>query len=216
MGKRGFVHMRIISELLFRLYEKKSKRLRRVVFALVYKVEGGELYSATLRKIFRVYHQVEIGMYTHGGCFVPGQMDKHTSIGRYSSIAMSARAMNRNHPMDFKSTHALFFNPAFQNTPEELIDYIPLSIGNDVWIGHNAILMPHVKKINDGAVIGAGAVVHSDVPPYAIVVGNPGRVVKYRFSADTVQELISSKWWEKSIGEIRTDISEFQKPYEKK
>jgi len=208
--------MSILAEALLRLYNRKIPRIRSLVTAMVKRLEGGEFYSVTLRKIFQVYHKVEIGLYTHGGCFVPGQMDKHTSIGRYSSIAMSARSMNRNHPMDFKSMHALFFNPAFQNTREELIDYTPLSVGNDVWIGHNAIVMPHVKKINDGAVIGAGAVVHSDVPAYAIVVGNPGRVVKYRFSIDTIQELLSSKWWEKSIEEIRSYIHEFQKPYEKK
>jgi acetyltransferase-like isoleucine patch superfamily enzyme len=140
-------------------------------------------------------------------------MDKHTSIGRYSSIAVTARAMNRNHPMEFKSMHALFFNPVFKNTSEELVDYIPLSIGNDVWIGHNAIVMPHVRKISDGAVIGAGAVVHHDVPAYAVVVGNPGRVVKYRFSTDTIQELLNSKWWEHPIEEIRPNISQFQRPF---
>lgn len=190
--------------------------MRGVITSIVRRLEGGDFYSVTLRKIFKEYHKVEIGLYTHGGCFVPGQMDKHTSIGRYSSIAVSARTMNRNHPVEFKSTHAFFFNPVLKNISEELVDYIPLSVGNDVWIGHNAIVTPHVRKISDGAVIGAGAVVHNDVPAYAVVVGNPGRVVRYRFSIDIIQELLSSKWWERSIEEIRSDISEFQRPYGKK
>lgn len=208
--------MSILADALFRFYGKKSSRIRGVITSIVRMLEGGDFYSVTLRKIFKEYHKVEIGLYTHGGCFVPGQMDKHTSIGRYSSIAMSARTMNRNHPMEFKSMHAFFFNPVLKNTSEELVDYIPLSVGNDVWIGHNAIVTPHVRKISDGAVIGAGAVVHNDVPAYAVVVGNPGRVVKYRFSIDIIQELLSSKWWERSIEEIRSNISEFQKPYGKK
>jgi acetyltransferase-like isoleucine patch superfamily enzyme len=205
--------MSILAEALFRFYGNNNSRTRGLITSIVRRLEGGEFYSLTLRRIFKEYHKVDIGLYTHGGCFVPGQMDKHTSIGRYSSIAVTARAMNRNHPMEFKSMHALFFNPAFKNTSEELVDYIPLSIGNDVWIGHNAIMMPHVRKISDGAVIGAGAVVHHDVPAYAVVVGNPGRVVKYRFSTDTIQELLNGKWWEQSIEEIRPNISQFQRPY---
>jgi serine acetyltransferase len=87
---------------------------------------------------------------------------------------------------------------------------IPLKIGNDVWLGHNSIIMPNVKEIGTGAVIGAGAVVNKDVPPYAVVVGNPARVVKYRFEKCVIEELLKSKWWEKSIEELKPHIREFQ------
>ena len=89
-----------------------------------------------------------------------------------------------------------------------------LTIGNDVWIGHNAIILSGVSSIGDGAVIGAGAVLYKDVPPYAVVLGNPARVVRYRFSAEKIEELLESKWWEKSIDELLPEIESFQKPLE--
>lgn len=204
----------LLSNLLYKLYKIHNNRIRKFILSLIYRIEGDELYSKTLRRIFKDYHKVEIGLYTHGGCFIPELIDKYTKIGRYCSIARPIRIMNRNHPMEFKSTHALFFDPFLKFAKKDLIEYIPLTIGNDVWIGHNAIIMPHVKNISDGAVIGAGAVVNKDVPPYAIVVGNPARVVRYRFSQSTIDKLLASRWWEKSLDEIKSNIQEFMQPYE--
>jgi acetyltransferase-like isoleucine patch superfamily enzyme len=113
--------------------------------------------------------------------------------------------------MELKSTHAFFFNPALGVCKEDLVAYTPLEIGNDVWIGHGAIIHPHVRRIGDGAVIGAGAVVNKDVPPYAVVTGNPSRIVRYRFSKKVIEELLASRWWEKSIGELKPHLQEFQR-----
>ncbi len=77
----------------------------------------------------------------------------------------------------------------------------PAVIGNDVWIGQNAVIMDGVH-VGDGAIVAAGAVVTKDVPPYAIVGGVPARVIKYRFDAGTIKELSELKWWELSDGEI--------------
>jgi acetyltransferase-like isoleucine patch superfamily enzyme len=197
-----------------RLYGIKNDRLRRSVRWLVCKLERGEFYSPTLREIFSRYHQVHIGMYTHGGAFRIGLMDRHTTIGRYCSIATTARVHNRNHPLQYKSTHGFFFNPRLGYSPQDSVAYIPLEIGNDVWIGHNAIIMPHVQRIGDGAVIAAGAVVNNDVPPYAIVVGNPARVVRYRFSPGVIRALLEEKWWENSIEELVPDLPEYLDDYE--
>ena len=71
----------------------------------------------------------------------------------------------------------------------------PVIIGNDVWIGTNAIILSGVT-VGHGAVIGAGAVVSKNVPPYAIVVGNPGRVIKYRFDSSTISRLLELAWWD--------------------
>jgi len=68
-------------------------------------------------------------------------------------------------------------------------------IGNDVWIGQDATILPGVH-IGDGVIIGANAVVAKDIPPYAIVVGNPGRVIKYRFDNKTIKLLLKLKWWD--------------------
>ncbi|HQZ84292.1 MAG TPA: CatB-related O-acetyltransferase, partial [Actinomycetota bacterium] len=168
---------------------------------LAVSLEGGDMRSPTLREIFRRFYGVEIGMYTHGGCFTPHAFGRGTSIGRYSSIARSAFAATLNHPMDRKSMHGYFFNPNLGYAADER-EYSELRIGNDVWLGHNSIIMAGVSTIGDGAVIGAGAVVFKDVPPYAVVVGNPGRVVRYRFSADMIAQLLEEKWWERDIEDL--------------
>jgi len=204
-----------MSNLLFKLYGINNSKIKSLIIKIIYKIEGGGCYSKTLRKIFKEYRGVDIGMYSDGGCFNEFHFDRHTTIGRYCSIARTAYALNRNHPMDYKSTHAFFFNPSLKFTKKDKIEYIPLKIGNDVWIGHNAIIMPHVKEISDGAVIAAGAVVNKDVPPYAVVVGNPSRVVRYRFSKGTIEKLLEEKWWEKSMEEIEVNFNEYSGPYEK-
>lgn len=188
----------------------KRNKARYVLLNYARRKEGGEFLSPTLRGVLQKYHHVKIGMYTHGGCFVAGNYDRYTTIGRYCSIAMTSRAMNRNHPLEFKSMHAYFFNPSLSVCEKDIVEYIPLEIGNDVWIGHNAIIMPSVKHIGDGAVVGAGAVVNKDVPPYGVVVGNPGRVVRYRFPEDKIRELLVEKWWDKDIDILKMSIDEFQ------
>jgi hypothetical protein len=83
--------------------------------------------------------------------------------------------VNVNHPLAFWSTSGLFFNPANGLCDSWLVEHDPLEIGNDVWIGANAVILPEVNRISDGAVIDAGAVVNRDVPAYAVVLGNPGQ-----------------------------------------
>jgi virginiamycin A acetyltransferase len=185
--------------------------LRTRVLNLLDRLEGGEFYSPTLRRIFRDYHNVEIGLYTHGACFVPRAIDRFTTIGRYCSIAHGVRTFNHNHPMNFKSTHAFFFNPHFGKCPNFNVEITHLVIGNDVWIGANALILPNTRNIGNGAVIGAGAVINKDVPPYAIVVGNPARVVRFRFPPKVIDELVASKWWEKPIEQL--NMGEFGRPF---
>lgn len=78
-------------------------------------------------------------------------------------------------------------------------------IGNDVWIGFRAMVLSGVT-IGDGAVIGAGAVVAADVPPYAIVVGNPAKVIRYRFPSGEIQKLLALRWWEWDVDKIKANI----------
>lgn len=194
------------------LYGRKRRIARSAAIRMAMMTEGGEFRSPTIREIFRTYHGVDVGEFTHGGCFVPHSFGPGTTIGRYSSIARTAFAATLNHPMDRKSMHGYFFNPTLGYT-HEARTYSSLTIGNDVWLGHNAIIMPSVGTIGDGAVIGAGAVVFKDVPPYAVVVGNPGRVVRYRFSKETIERLMQERWWEQSIEEIG-DLDSYLRPYE--
>lgn len=203
----------MVSKLLVGMYGINRRFIRNFILKFINNVEGGEVYSQTLRAIFQKYYGVEIGMYTHGGCFVPHSFSRNIKIGRYSSVANSAFAATLNHPMQFKSMHGFFFNSAMGVCTNERT-YNRLVIGNDVWLGHNSIIMPSVNSIGDGAVIGAGAVVFKDIPPYAVVVGNPGRVVRYRFSKETIEKLLAEKWWEKSLEELRPNIGEYTRAFE--
>ena len=78
-------------------------------------------------------------------------------------------------------------------------------IGNDVWIGQNAVILPGVR-IGDGAIIGANSVVGSDVDPYTIVVGNPAKPLRKRFDDELIGLLLKFKWWDKSVEEINSLI----------
>ena len=78
-------------------------------------------------------------------------------------------------------------------------------IGNDVWIGQNAVVLPGVH-IGDGAIIGANSVVGSDVAPYVIVAGNPARTIRKRFDDELIALLLRFKWWDKDIEEINALI----------
>lgn len=200
--------------LLYKGYGRANGRLRGFILRAALKLDGGEFYSQTARDILRGYHNVEIGMYTHGGCFTPGNFAPHTKIGRYCSIARDALSFNRDHPVDFKSTHGFFFNSKLHFCDQDKIEYNPLSIGHDVWIGSGAKILTPVSEIGTGAVIGAQAVVTRDVPPYAVMMGYPARVVRYRFSEDVIADLLASRWWEQDIDDLRPQMEEFSKPYE--
>ncbi len=80
-----------------------------------------------------------------------------------------------------------------------------LVIGNDVWIGYNATIMAGVT-IGDGAIIATNATVVKDVPPYAVVGGNPARVIRYRFSEEVINELLELRWWDQDIEWITANV----------
>lgn len=84
-------------------------------------------------------------------------------------------------------------------------------IGNDVWIGRDVTILPSVN-IGDGAVIGTGAVVNRDIPPYAIAVGVPAKVIKYRFTPDEIEKLLKIKWWNWTDEQIKKNIDLLYKP----
>jgi len=144
------------------------------------------------------YPQYEFGKGTYG---IPKVYDwgegSTLRVGAYCSIADGAQIfLGGEHRTDWVTTYPfpVFWEAAMgiQGHPRSKGDVI---IGNDVWIGTEATLLSGVK-IGDGAVIGAKSVVVKDVPPYAIVAGNPARVIKMRFDDDTIARLLRVKWWE--------------------
>jgi acetyltransferase-like isoleucine patch superfamily enzyme len=134
--------MSILSKLLYKLYTIRKKKLRCIILRAVVRFEGGEMLSPTLRRIFSDYHQIDIGLYSYGGCFDLGRITAQTKIGRYCSFAEGVCILNRNHPVEFKSTHPYFFNTTLGYVEKELIPMRHIVIGNDVWVGRNALILP--------------------------------------------------------------------------
>jgi virginiamycin A acetyltransferase len=131
------------------------------------------------------------------------------TCGKYTSIAGGCRLHGPdNHP--WVTDHKCVTNYPFGDKNPDW-DFPRSSgkgkvhIGNDVWIGEGVRILSGVK-IGDGAIIGAGALVSKDVPDYSVVVGNPGRVVKFRFSKHQIKVLQRVKWWSWSDEEVRQNI----------
>lgn len=152
-----------------------------------------------------------------------GSIINSTDIGKFCSIGPRVQIGLSPHPSrTFVSTYPGFYSEdntgCLLSFRENKIfdDAIPKTIiANDVWIGATAII-PGGVHIGTGAIVAAGAVVVKDVPSYAVVGGNPAKVIKYRFSEDQIQSLLRSEWWDWPIEKIRrhldvfSDIEKFQ------
>jgi acetyltransferase-like isoleucine patch superfamily enzyme len=200
----------MLANLLYKLYALNNRHLRDIIRSRVADIEGGAMYSKTLRKIFYTYHNIDIGMYSYGGCFSIRNIPAGTVIGRYCSFARDIYISRGNHPLSNKSTHPFFYHPIFGHVDKLLITRTKLIIENDVWIGQNAIILASVNKIENSAVIAAGAVVTKNVPPFAVVAGNPAKIIKYRFSRQVIDQITQSAWWEKDINVIKENRYEFE------
>jgi acetyltransferase-like isoleucine patch superfamily enzyme len=146
--------------------------------------------------------QAHVGDHTYGHPSVLSHWnDGFVSIGKYGSIAEQVVLLpGGNHRGDYVTTYPFrAFKDRFPASTAKDEDYPisrgPILIGNDVWLGVGCTILSGVT-IGDGAIIGARAVVSRDVPPYAIAVGNPARIVKYRFPAPIIARLLAIKWWD--------------------
>lgn len=122
-------------------------------------------------------------------------------IGSFCSIGSGASfimAGNQGHRSDWLSSYPFFYmqqEPAFAAASDAFMPAGNTVIGNDVWIGSEAMIMPGIS-VGDGAVIGSRAVITRDVEPYAIVAGNPAKVIRMRFPEEQVQMLLEMRWWD--------------------
>jgi len=128
-----------------------------------------------------------------------GEVYPNTYIGKYCSISTNVTLGALQHSLTRLTTAARFLGYAKKirseiETSQKKASKYETIIEHDVWIGVNAVIMSGLK-INVGAVIGAGAVVTRDVPPYAIVGGVPAKIIRYRFDEETIQQLIELNWW---------------------
>lgn len=169
------------------------------------KLPGKAVKDSSFEKPSRVEAQstilyTSVGRYSYCGY---GCTFINCRIGRFCSIADHVSAGLASHPMEWVSTSPAFYHGR-DSIPKDLasLDYDPSApqtvIGSDVWIGEGVHIRPGVS-IGNGAVIGMGSVVTHDVPPYAIVGGNPARVIRLRFPQDICDRLNASQWWERDM-----------------
>ena len=136
-----------------------------------------------------------IGRYTYSGNFTAIQ---EVEIGSFCSVSWGVSIGGGEHQLDSFTTHDVLYNNryGFTISDDKASDRYQqkCQLEKDVWIGANSVILRGVH-IGNGAVVGAGSVVTQDIPDYAIVAGNPAKVIRYRFSDDVIERLLSSKWW---------------------
>jgi phosphonate metabolism protein (transferase hexapeptide repeat family) len=149
----------------------------------------------------------------------------YSEIGNFVNIASFVRLNPGQHPMHRASQHHMLYRREMFGLGEDDSDYFAwrranrVTVGHDVWIGHSVTVMGGVT-IGNGAVIGSGAIVTKDIPPYAIAVGNPAKVIRYRFDSDVIKKLEQIAWWNWDHATIKeriekfNNIEEFLKEYE--
>jgi len=166
-----------------------------------------------------IIHDVSVGSH----CYVGTQSHvQYATLGSFVSIGPEVRIGLGIHPVHMVSTYPSFYAsrasavvPMARSTAVK--EYARVGIGSDVWIGSRAMIVDGVE-IGHGAVIAAGAVVTKDVAPYAIVGGVPARLIRYRFPAAIVADLLSIAWWawpDKLIRERAGDFADVEQFIEK-
>lgn len=161
-------------------------------------------------------HIQECSLDDYTYCAGYNQFD-YADIGKFCSIATFVRINPGNHPAFTRVAQHHFTYRSRQFGLADADDKAFFDwrrehkaiIGHDVWIGHNAVVMPGVR-VGDGAVIGTGAIVTHDVPPYAVVVGVPARVIRYRFDEDTIARIQRTRWWDWDHETLKLRLPDFK------
>lgn len=170
-----------------------------------------ELNSSTIDEYVNVAHHAQISNTEIGARTSVGRYSKiqNSKIGKFCSISWDVTIGAVEHPIHSVSTHAFPYRTLFGLTNKDIeLKHRNVNIGNDVWVGCGAIIMPGVT-IGNGAIIGAGAVVTKNVNPYEIVGGVPAKHINYRFTDEIIQELCEISWWNFSDNIIRDNLNLF-------
>ncbi len=181
-------------------------------FSLVRSERSGTTLGKNAYAVAPYYlHNVQLGDYSY---FARNAQVANTIIGKFCSIGPNFCSGLGIHPTNGISTHSMFYRGM-------IAEYKPVTIGNDVFIGANVTVLDGVT-IGDGAVIGAGAVVSKDIPSYAIAVGCPIEIKRYRLTEKQIGAMLRIQWWNweekrlKEVKELFIDIDAFIDKYDKK
>lgn len=184
----------------YELYKKEEHK------RLIYKKYG------SLTKYYVNTEYIRVGDYTYGIPNIVNYTDKpyKISIGNFCSISNNLEIIIGGQH-NYKNISSYSFLPQVQEIfpdiqhPDKPIKNVV--IGNDVWIGRNVTILQGVT-IGDGAVIGTNSVVAKDIPPYAIAIGNPVKIIKYRFNEHQIEALLRIKWWDWPLDILKERMKE--------
>ncbi|WP_326493568.1 CatB-related O-acetyltransferase [Pseudarthrobacter sp. SL88] len=197
----------VLGKLLCRAYTRAPFKNR--LLGLVVRLEGGDMYSLSLREILETHHGVTAGKFSYGSLLSIGHADRHTTIGNYVSVGPNVRRFGAAHPLNHAALHPLFYNPALGLVHADGdVDRTSCRIGHDAWIGANVTILPGCKSIGMGSVVGAGSVVTKDVPAFAIVAGNPAKIIAHRFTDDHQADIIKGEFWRLEPSQAARTVSE--------
>ena len=202
-----FKYFRFMFNFLKNKFKYKSKNIYQSYMSIVHKSELGEnikLYPHAKVNYSKVESYTYIGTNT---------VISRTKVGKFCSIAPNCLIGPGSHPTNYVSTSPVFYSNRNRlcvtfSDEEYFEEFSNVIIGNDVWIGEGALIMGGIK-IGDGAIIAARSVVTKDVPNYAIWGGIPAKLIRYRFSEDKIQVLLSEKWWDKDESWLRHNFQKF-------
>jgi phosphonate metabolism protein (transferase hexapeptide repeat family) len=139
----------------------------------------------------------------------------YSTIGKFCSIAAASRLNPGNHPLERPALHHFTYRSASYEMGADDAGFFDwrrehrVVLGNDVWIGHGAVVLPGVT-IGNGAVLGAGAVASKDIPPFAIAVGVPAKILRYRFEPAIVERLMRLAWWDWPHEQLTGAVPDFR------
>jgi acetyltransferase-like isoleucine patch superfamily enzyme len=218
-----------IRDLIFYLFRKiipELKLLRNKEIGWSY--FESEMTDTQISKFAKIHsrYKIDKAEISEGTYIAANSTVTFTKIGKFCSIGPNFLCGWGIHPTNGLSTSPMFYSTANQNgrtyaTNDKIDERKKIIIGNDVFIGANVTVLDGVK-IGDGAIIGAGAVVSKDIPAYAIAVGCPIKIVKYRFSPEEIAKLLEIKWWDfeenhlKEVEKYFFDVQGFIEKFYKK
>jgi acetyltransferase-like isoleucine patch superfamily enzyme len=183
-------------------------------FPVIRLMPGAKIFKSTVKGPLYMNRYAQIGPNVTVGKYTglnESDYIARADVGAYCSFGARTAINPFNHPTDWLSIHEFQYHPNSYDWTDEYkslerlartSEMLPhVTIGNDVWTGHNVNIMGGVN-VGDGAVIAAGAIVTKDVPPYAVMAGVPATMRRLRFKEKIVERLMRSKWWDLELSEL--------------